>query len=109
MDSSGVLVGSLLPFCEGRIIPDSACTTDTLAQLKRVYKIPDAIRLSLPHQGYDVYTPPTSCLLIHVAAFECGVRLPLHPSISRLLVALGLAPQQISPGFWKNLTGFLVL
>ncbi|KAK1550585.1 hypothetical protein Q3G72_021577 [Acer saccharum] len=109
VDSLGILVRPLPPFGEGRIIPDSVCTADTLAPLRRVYRIPDAIRLFLPHRGYDVYTPPASCLLIHVATFECGIRLSLHPSISRLLVTLGLAPLQISPEFWKNLTRLLVL
>ena len=98
-DSLGILAGPLLPFGEGRIISDSVCTDDTLTLLRKVYRIPDAIRLSFPHRGYDMYSPPSGCLLIHVVAFECGVRLPLHPSISRLLVALGLAPLQISPRF----------
>ena len=56
-----------------------------------------------------MYTPPPGRLVIHVSAFEFGVRLPLHPSLCRLLIALELAPLQLSPGFWKNLTGFLVL
>ena len=48
-------------------------------------------------------------MLIHKAAFECGVRLPLQPTLHWALVVLELAPLQISPGFWKHLTGFLVL
>ena len=47
--------------------------------------------------------------MIHKAAFECGVRLPLYPTIRQALVVLKLAPFQILPGFWKHLTGFLVL
>ncbi|KAK1583370.1 hypothetical protein Q3G72_023114 [Acer saccharum] len=35
--------------------------------------------------------------------------LPLHPTLRRALLALGLAPLQISPWFWKHLVGFLVL
>ena len=105
----GVQTGSFAAFHDGRIIPDSVCTVDTLAKLREEYKIPEYITLSLPHRGYDVYTPPPDRLLIHKAAFECGVRLPLHPTLRRALVALELAPLQISPGFWKHLTGFLVL
>ena len=33
----------------------------------------------------------------------------MHPTLHRALVVLELAPLQISPGFWKHLTGFLVL
>ena len=66
------------------------CTPDTLTQLRRDYKIPDSITLSLSHQGYDVYTPPWDRLLIHKAAFECGVRLPLLPTLCQALIALEL-------------------
>ena len=101
-DSLGILAGPLLPFGEGRIIPDSVCTDDTLARLRKVYRILDVIRLSLPHRGYDVYSPPPGCLLIHVAAFECGVRLPLHPSISRLLIALDWPRYSFRPDFGRT-------
>ena len=74
------------------------CTLDALNKLREEYKIPDYITLSLPHRGYDVYTPPQDRLLIHKAAFECRVRLPLHPTLRRALVELELAPFQISPG-----------
>ena len=106
---AGVQTGALAPFHDGRIIPDSVCTMEALAELRMLYRIPASIELSLPHRSYNVYDPPKGQLLIHKAAFECGVRLPLHPTLRRALVALGLAPLQISPGFWKHLTGFLVL
>ena len=82
---------------------------DTFAKLRKEYRILDYITLSLSHRGYDVYTLPQDHLLIHKAAFECGVRLSLHPTFGRALVALELAPLWISSGFWKHLTGFLVL
>ena len=88
----GVQAGSFALFHDGRIVPDSVCTQDTLAKLREEYMIPDNITLSLPHRGFDVYTPPQDRLLIHKAAFECGVRLPLHPTLRRALVALELAP-----------------
>ena len=101
--------GSLAPFHGDRIIPNSVCRAETLEELRSLYQIPDAIRLSVPHRGYDVYAPPANQLPIHKAAFECGVRLPLHPLLRRALISLELAPIQISPGFWKHLVGFLVL
>ena len=57
------------------------CTQDTLVQLREDYQIHDSITLSLPSRGYDAYTPPKDVLLIHKAVFNCGVRLPLHPSL----------------------------
>ena len=98
-----VQTGSFAAFHDGRIIPDSVCTVDTLNKLREEYKIPEYITLSLPHRGYDVYTPPQDRLLIHKAAFECGIRLPLHPTLHRALVALELAPLQISRGLLEAL------
>ena len=83
----GVQAGSFASFHDGRIVPDSVCTLDTLAKLREEYKILDYITLSLPHWGYDVYTSPQDRLL------------PLHPTFHRALMALKLAPLQISLGF----------
>ena len=77
----GVHVGPLSPFHDSRIIPESVCTPDTLVQLRWVFQIPDSVRLSLPHRGYEVYSPPEGRLLIHRAAFECGVRLDSRTTI----------------------------
>ncbi|KAI9175082.1 hypothetical protein LWI28_027056 [Acer negundo] len=71
--------------------------------------ISDSISLSLPRRDKEVYNSFVGTLLIHAAAFECGVRLPFHPTLRRALVALRLAPLKISLGFWKQLTSFLVL
>ena len=54
----GVPTGSFASYHDGRIIPDSVCTLNTLAKLREDYKIPNYITLSLPNQGYDVYTLP---------------------------------------------------
>ncbi|KAK1559870.1 hypothetical protein Q3G72_019314 [Acer saccharum] len=108
-DSSEVLSGPLASFHDSGIIADSTCTVDTLTPLRKEYQIPDAITLSLPYRGYDVCTPPPNLLLIHVAAFECEVRLHLHPTLCRAFHSLELTPLQISPRFWKHLIGFLVL
>ncbi|KAI9177215.1 hypothetical protein LWI28_012462 [Acer negundo] len=81
----------ILPY-EDRVIINSICTTDTLAHLRKEYQIPYVITLTFPHRGYDVYNPVKCEVPIHVATFECGLRLTLHPTLRRLLVALGLAP-----------------
>ena len=87
----------------------SACTAADLSRLRRDFNIPHDLELTLPSKNYDVYVPPPGHLPIHVAAFEGGVRLPLHPTLRRALCAFGLAPMQLVPGFLRNLVGFLVL
>ena len=88
----GVQTGSFASFHDGRIVHDSVCTLDTLTKLREEYRISDYISPSLPHRGYDVYTSPQDHLLIHKTAFECGVRLSLHPTLHRALISLELGP-----------------
>ncbi|KAK0604654.1 hypothetical protein LWI29_017877 [Acer saccharum] len=90
-------------------VPPSLCTVSVLSRLRHDFNIPDDVELYLPIEDYDAYTPPPGHLPIHVAAFDGGVRLPLHPTLRRALCAFGLAPMQLVPGFWRNLVGFLVL
>jgi hypothetical protein len=42
----GVQTGSFAPYHDGRLVPDSVCTLDTLAKLREEYKIPDYVTLS---------------------------------------------------------------
>lgn len=94
---------------DSQIVSGSTSTIDTLERLRKDYQIAPDIILSLLYQGYDIFSPHTGQFPIHMAAFECGVKLPHHPTLHRVLPALQLVPLQLTPGFWKNLVGFLVL
>ena len=43
------------------------------------------------------------------AAFENGLRFPLHPFIKSVLQHFNVCPSQLSPNFWGVLVGLLVL
>ena len=43
------------------------------------------------------------------AAFDNGLRFPLHPFIKNVLQFFNVCPSQLSPNFWGVLVGLLVL
>ena len=43
------------------------------------------------------------------AAFENGLRIPLHPFIKNVLQHFNICPSQLSPNFWGVLVGILVI
>ena len=56
--------------------------------------------------SYVVYVPKMVCFF--EAAFENGLRFPLHPFIKSVLQHFNVRSSQLSPNFWGILVGLLV-
>ena len=56
--------------------------------------------------SYVVQVPKMVCLF--EAAFENGLRFPLHPFIKNILQHFNVCPSQLSPNFWGVLVSLLV-
>ena len=57
--------------------------------------------------SYIVQVPNMVCLF--KAAFENGLRFPLHPFIKTVMQHFNVCPAQLSPNFWGVLVGLLVV
>ena len=57
--------------------------------------------------SYIVQVPKMVCFF--EAAFENGLRFPLHPFIKSVLQHFNVFPTQLSPNFWGVLVGLLVV
>ena len=57
--------------------------------------------------SYVVHVPKMVCFF--EAAFENGLRFPLHPFIKCDLQHFNICPAQLSPNFWGVLVGLLVV
>ena len=57
--------------------------------------------------SYIVQVPKMVCFF--EAAFENGLRFPLHPFIKNVLQHFNICPSQLSPNFWGVLVVFLVV
>ncbi|KAI9186115.1 hypothetical protein LWI28_013898 [Acer negundo] len=90
----GVHTGSFASFQDGRIVPDSVCTVDTFADLRRNYKIPDSITLSLSYRAQTDQDPadspiPSSFQDVGVDAGskpQLPIQIPLSPPAPRMLL-----------------------
>ena len=73
------------------------------------YRPPDGIRVWRPDflTSYIVHVPKMACFF--EAAFENGLRFPLHPFIKCVLQHFNVCPAQLSPYFWGVLVGLLVV
>ena len=72
------------------------------------YGPPFGVRIWCPVilTSYVVSVPKMVCFF--EAAFENGLRFPLHPFIKSVLQHFNVCPSQLSPNFWGVLVGLLV-
>ncbi|XP_058103721.1 uncharacterized protein LOC131247561 [Magnolia sinica] len=65
--------------------------------------------LRAPELGELSGHPREGEVAIYIVAMQCGLRLPLHPIVQGVTVALKLAPVQLIPNAWRALFGTYVL
>ncbi|KAL5747800.1 hypothetical protein ACOSQ2_025097 [Xanthoceras sorbifolium] len=63
----------------------------------------------LPSAGEGPLHPPKGEVSISFWAMEFGLRLPIQPFFEKLLVNLRMASIQLSPNFWRYVSGCYVL
>ena len=73
------------------------------------YRPPIGIHVCRPDflTSYVVHVPKMVCFF--EAAFENGLRFPLHPFFKCVLQHFNVCPAQLSPNFWGVLVGLLVV
>ncbi|KAK9153798.1 hypothetical protein Sjap_001278 [Stephania japonica] len=80
-----------------------------IAKYREAYKIPSDILLRIPKDHELPSSPPDGEVAISLRFFSCGLRLPIQKPVALMLRALGLAPCQLNPNFWRQLIGVLAL
>ncbi|CAL2271280.1 unnamed protein product [Prunus armeniaca] len=79
-----------------------------LESLKVDYAIPECVGLRLPVPAKAARYPPEGCVLVFLAMYKHGLRLPLHHWVQMILSRLGYAPGQYNPNFWCILHGVYI-
>ncbi|KAK0590400.1 hypothetical protein LWI29_026576 [Acer saccharum] len=87
----------------------STVSANMLKILKKTFSIPNTVFLHLPQDNDLPSFPPKDKVTFCSDFFRFGVRLPLHPFISRVLCHYKLAPSQLCPNGWRILVGTLAL
>ena len=72
------------------------------------YRPPSSVRIWCPDLLTSYVVPVPKMVCFFEAAFENGLRFPLHPFIKSILQHFNVCSSQLSPNFWGILVGLLV-
>lgn len=67
------------------------------------WQVPSDVHFYVPAENERPDQLPRSMVAVNYHMMESGLRFPLHPNISHLLAAWGMAPLQIHPNGWVNI------
>ncbi|KAL2555527.1 uncharacterized protein Fot_00266 [Forsythia ovata] len=71
-------------------------------KIREKYRIPEGVRLIYPAKADRPCSPPLGHIAMMADAFECGMRLPLHPFFRAILHSYNLCHYQLSLNFWTQ-------
>ena len=75
--------------------------TDTVDRFKDRFQFPERVRVHRPTNEDMACHFFLGEVCFYEAAFTCGLRLPVHPFIMKLLGFFGIAPRQLMPNSWR--------
>ncbi|KAK9991956.1 hypothetical protein SO802_026941 [Lithocarpus litseifolius] len=74
---------------------------DTLARFRDRFQFSDRVRIRLPREEDRACHFLLGEVCFYEAAFQCGLRFPIHPFLMELLDSFGIAPTQLMPNSWR--------
>ncbi|GFZ18399.1 hypothetical protein Acr_27g0001380 [Actinidia rufa] len=77
-----------------------------LDNLGATYSFPLGIRLWIPGDGETILSARQGEVAFYEAAFLAGLRLPIHPTIRKILIHYKICPAQLSPNAWRSVILF---
>ncbi|GFZ21706.1 hypothetical protein Acr_29g0008680 [Actinidia rufa] len=73
-----------------------------LDNLGATYSFPSGVRLRIPGDGETILSARQGKVAFYEAAFLAGLRLPIHPTIRKILIHYKICPAQFSPNAWRS-------
>ncbi|GFZ14421.1 hypothetical protein Acr_24g0006110 [Actinidia rufa] len=86
----------------------NAMSQAELDKLGSTYSFSSGIRLRIPGDGETILSARQCEVAFYEAAFLAGLRLPLHPTIRKILIHYKICPAQLSPNAWRSVICSLV-
>ncbi|GFY87533.1 hypothetical protein Acr_05g0011720 [Actinidia rufa] len=80
-----------------------------LDKLGSTYSFPSGVRLWIPGDGETILSARQGKVAFYEAAFLAGLRLPIHPTIRKILIHYKICPAQLSPNAWRSVICSLVI
>ena len=82
---------------------------EVFSKFKDRFQFPEETRAHLPRKDERACAFAHGEVCFYEVAFSCGLRLPVHPFIMRLLHHLNLAPGQLMPNSWRIVISCMVI
>ena len=88
---------------------DEVCglDTDTLSRFKDRFQFSDSVRVRLPSEEERACHIFLGEVCFYEATFLCGLTLPVHPFVMKLLSHFGIALEQLMPNSWRIVVGLM--
>lgn len=83
-------------------------TERELAKYRAEYRIPSLVKWRIPWPTKSLTNPKDDEVVFFTDILQHWVRLPLQPSVQRILAHLGYAQCQYNPNLWVALMGVIV-
>ncbi|GFZ21447.1 hypothetical protein Acr_29g0006090 [Actinidia rufa] len=80
-----------------------------LDNLGATYSFSPGVRLRIPRNGETILSARQGEVAFYEAAFLAGLRLPIHPTIRKILIHYKICPAQLSPNAWRSVICSLVI
>ncbi|GFS44413.1 hypothetical protein Acr_00g0090210 [Actinidia rufa] len=80
-----------------------------LDKLREKYSFPSRVQLRILGEGKTILSACQGDVAFYEAAFLAGLRLPIHPTIRRILNHYKICPAQLSPNAWRSVICSLVI
>ncbi|CAL9024223.1 unnamed protein product [Prunus brigantina] len=73
-------------------LPPNMITERDIAKYRREYLIPDSVKMRIPIPTESLSKPKDGEVVFFTDVLQQGVRLPLQPSVQKILAMIGYAP-----------------
>ncbi|KAL0319915.1 UNVERIFIED_CONTAM: hypothetical protein Sradi_5253000 [Sesamum radiatum] len=69
---------------------DSILTREQLVIIRRTFNVSSDHRFILPSLGQRIRTPPNGCSTVYASYFDCGLSIPPHPLLVKIIRSFGI-------------------
>ncbi|GFZ16140.1 hypothetical protein Acr_25g0005490 [Actinidia rufa] len=84
-------------------------TQGKLDRLRESCSFPAVIQIRLPEADDTIVSTRPGEVAFYEVDFQVGLRLPIHPTMRRILAHYNVCPVQLAPNEWRSMVGTLVL
>ncbi|GFY86457.1 hypothetical protein Acr_05g0000960 [Actinidia rufa] len=84
-------------------------TQEELDRFRESYSLPPSVQIRLPEDDKTIASTRPSKVAFYEVAFHAGLRLPIHPTIRKIIYYYNICPTQLVLNAWQSLVCTVVV